>query len=326
MKSIEKADIKKGTRVLVRVDWNVPIGENGEILDASRIEVSLKTIEYIKNKGGTPIVASHFGREGTSIEPVIDFAKENYSILEDGVEFLENLRKNSGEESNSEEFAKELADKADIYINEAFSVSHRKHASIVGVSKFLTSFAGFRFLEEYQNLSEVFNPKHPFLLILGGAKFETKLPLVQKFLDIADNIFIGGALAVKVLEMPASPTGREIADNSKIILPIGDITALDANRETLEKLNEKIKEAEFILWNGPLGNYEKGFVAGTTALARMLAKSNIKIILGGGDTLAVINKDIKKEISSHGFISTAGGAMLDFLANETLPGIEALNS
>jgi phosphoglycerate kinase len=120
--------------------------------------------------------------------------------------------------------------------------------------------------------------------------------------------------------------GSPIADNPKIIFPVGEIDALDANTETLEILNDKIKEAEFILWNGPLGNYEKGFVAGTVALARMLAESEAHIILGGGDTLAMLKPEIKNQISSHGFISTSGGAMLDFLANGTLPGIEALQA
>ena len=309
--------------MLVRVDWNVPVNGLDEVQDGSRIEATLSTIEYIKNKGGAVIIASHFGRAGDSIQPVIDFAKENYSILAKNVEFLENLRLNPGEEANSEDFAKELASKADIYVNEAFSVSHRAHASIVGVPKFLPPYAGLRFLEEYENLSAAFNPEHPFLFILGGAKFETKLPLVEKFLQIADDIFIGGALAAKASEMNNS-TGNPIVDNPKIILPVGDIAALDANTETLEILNEKIKEAKFILWNGPLGNYEKGFVAGTVALARMLAESGTKVILGGGDTLALLKPEIKKDISSHGFISTSGGAMLDFLANGTLPGIEAL--
>jgi phosphoglycerate kinase len=143
--------------------------------------------------------------------------------------------------------------------------------------------------------------------------------LVEKFLNIADEIFIGGANS-----LPAS--GMSFCHNSKIIFPIGDIAALDANTETLEVLNEKVKEAKFILWNGPLGNYEKGFVAGTIALARMMAESNAKVIVGGGDTLALIKPEIKNQISSHGFISTAGGAMLEFLANGALPGIEALNS
>jgi phosphoglycerate kinase len=318
IKSIEEANIKEGTRVFVRVDWNIPMTENGEVADSSRIEVSLKTIEYIKNKGGVPIVASHFGREGDSIEPVINFAKKNYSILSEGVEFLENLRIDKREEENSEEFAKELASKADIYINEAFSVSHREHASIVKLPKLLPAYVGFRFLEEYQKLSEAFKPEHPFLFILGGVKFETKLPLVKKFLEIADDVFVGGALASKASEMP------EISENSKVTFPVGDIAAMDANTETLAVLAEKVANAKFILWNGPLGNYEKGFIAGTTALARMLAESEARVIIGGGDTLATVGKETKAEISSHGFISTSGGAMLDFLANGTLPGIEAL--
>jgi len=324
MKSIEEANIKEGMRVLVRVDWNVPLTESGEVADTSRIEAALQTIEYIKNKGGTPVVISHFGRSGDSLDPVINFACKRYLILVDGVEFLENLRKNPGEEGNSEEFAKELASKADIYVNEAFSVSHRTHASIVGVPKFIPAYAGFSFLKEFKNLSGVFNPGHPFLFILGGAKFETKLPLVEKFLQIADDVFIGGALAVKASEMSDS-RGTPIADNPKIIFPIGDIAAMDANSETLDLLSEKIKQAKFILWNGPLGNYEKGFVAGTVALSRMLAESGAEVIVGGGDTLATVKTEIKDKISSHGFISTAGGAMLDFLAKGTLPGIEALN-
>jgi phosphoglycerate kinase len=319
MQSIEEAEIKEGTRVFVRVDWNVPVNESGEVVDASKIEASLKTIEYIKNKGGVPVVASHFGREGDSIEAVINFAKRKYIVLAEGVEFLENLRIDKREEENDEGFAKELANKADIYVNEAFPVSHRAHASIVGVPKILPHFAGFRFLEEFQNLSEAFNPEHPFLFILGGAKFETKLPLVQKFLEVADDIFIGGALAVKASEM-------EIASNPKIIFPVGDIAGLDANTETLEILKEKIKAAKFILWNGPLGNYEKGFIAGTNALARMLAESSAKLMIGGGDTLATVSPETECDITGHGFISTAGGAMLDFLAKGTLPGIEALNT
>lgn len=318
MQSIEQANINNGTRVFVRVDWNLPINEAGVPTDFSRVEASLKTIEYIKNKGGVPVIASHFGREGDSIEPVINFARSKYIVLAEGCEFLENLRINKREEGNDEGFARELANKAEIYVNEAFSVSHREHASVVGVPKLLPHFAGFRFLEEVKKLSEAFHPEHPFLFILGGAKFETKLPLVEKFLETADDIFIGGALAVKANEMP------EIANNSKIIFPAGDIAALDANTETLEILQEKIKNARFVLWNGPLGNYEKGFIAGTNALARMLAESSARLIVGGGDTLAVVSPETECDITGHGFISTAGGAMLDFLAKGTLSGIEAL--
>src|SRR3989344_9388590 len=222
MLSIEKAEIRAGTKVLVRVDWNLPLTEAGTVADASRIEFSLKTIEYIKSKGGQPIIASHFGRQGDSLAPVINFAQNNYPALAEGVEFLENLRKNNGEEENNEEFARELAGGADIYVNEAFSVSHRNHASIVSLPKFLPSFAGFRFLEECQKLSEAFEPERPFLVIFGGAKLETKLPLVEKFLNIADSVFVGGAMVPKAME-----TGLD--SNPKIILPLGNPQALDAN-------------------------------------------------------------------------------------------------
>jgi phosphoglycerate kinase len=341
IKSIEEAEIIEGTIVLIRTDWNVPI-KDGIILDASRIEASVKTINFVLEKGGKVIVLSHLGDGADSLEIVakeaekffpntkVKFVRDPWNNSSaDGKKVLENLKCGEVavlenlrfwmEKENDEDFAKKLADFGDIYVNEAFPCSHRVHTSIVLLPKLLPHYAGFRFMEEYKNLSEIFNPEHPFFFILGGAKFDTKLPLVEKFLSIADDIFIGGANA-----LPAS--GQAIANNSKIIFPVGDIAALDANIETLEVLNEKIKEAKFILWNGPLGNYEKGFVAGTVALARMLADSPAKVIIGGGDTLALIKPEIKNQISSGGFISTAGGAMLEFLANGTLPGIEALDT
>jgi len=341
IRSIKEAEIIEGTIVLIRTDWNVPV-ENGQILDTSRIEATLPTINFALSKGAKVIIMSHLGDGNDSLEMVakaaekffpetkIRFVRDPWNASSpDGRIALENLRSGEvavlenlrfwAEKENDEDFAQKLAGLGDIYVNEAFPCSHRKHTSIVAVPKLLPHFAGFRFLEEYQKLSEAFEPKHPFLFILGGLKFETKLPLVEKFLKIADDIFIGGALAVKASTM-------DIATDSKIIFPVGEIEALDANNETLEMLAGKIKEAKFVLWNGPLGNYEKGFLAGTIALARMLAESKAKIILGGGDTLAVLKPEIKKEISAHGFISTAGGAMLDFLANGTLPGIEALQN
>ncbi|MFA6269698.1 MAG: phosphoglycerate kinase [Candidatus Paceibacterota bacterium] len=341
IKLITEAEIIEGTIVLVRTDWNVPV-KDGQVLDTSRIEASLKTINYILEKGGKVIVMSHLGDGSDSLEVVakeaekffpdrrVRFVRDPWNVSSpDGKKALGDLRNGElavmenlrfwMEKENDECFAKQLAGFADIYVNEAFPCSHRKHTSIVEITKFLPSFAGFKFLEEFQKLSEVFNPEHPFFFVLGGLKFETKLPLIEKFLQIADNIFIGGALAVKAKTMP-------IADNAKIIFPVGDIEAMDANPETLAVLKTHIDNAKFVLWNGPLGNYEKGFKEGTIALVEMLAQSKAKVVLGGGDTLAVLNPEIKDQILNHGFISTAGGAMLDFLANGTLPGIEALNT
>jgi len=330
-----------GTRVLVRVDWNVPV-KDGVILDNSRIEASVKTINYILGKGGKAIILSHLGDGADSLEIVVREAEKFFPDVSvkfvrdpwnassaDGKMALEYLSNGSiaiienvrfwMEKENDECFANKLAEFADIYVNEAFSVSHRHHTSVVKLAELLPHFAGFNFLNEYKELSRAFEPAHPFLFILGGAKFDTKLPLVEKFLNIADDIFIGG-----LNDLPAS--GMAFADNPKILLTIGDINALDANTETLDLLAAKIKEAKMILWNGPLGDYEKGFVAGTVALARMLSESNAKVIIGGGDTLGLIKPEIKEKIASHGFVSTAGGAMLDFLANGTLPGIEALKN
>ncbi len=309
MKSIKEATNLSGKRVLVRVDWNVPI-INGEVFDDFRIAKSLETINYLVEAGAKVTLCTHLEPEELSTEPLKKFVPE-------GAELLENLRKNAGEKSNSEEFAKELASKADIFVNEAFSVSHREHASIVLLPKLLPSFAGLNFIKEVSELSKAFNPKHPFLFILGGAKFETKLPLVKKFQNIADDIFIAGANA-----KPAQDAG--FGEMPNITLPVGDVTATDLTEENLEILKERISKAEFIVWNGPLGKYEEGLKEGTLKLAQILGDSGKEVMVGGADTLAAI-----KELGifdKFSFVSSGGGAMLDFLANETLVGIEALNS
>lgn len=338
MKSIKEAEIGHGTKVLIRADWNLPISDVGEILDTSRLVATKETIDLVLNAGGSAIVMSHFGEQKESIIRVVTEAQKLFPknevifvadpFNEEGraklaalsigqIVVLENLRFWLGEKDNDPQFAKDLASLAHLYVNEAFPVSHRRHASLVGVPKFLPHFAGLHFMKEFEKLSEVFNPEHPFLFILGGAKFETKLPLVEKFLNIADEIFIGGEIAFHVLSSP-------IAGNPKVVLPVGDLTALDANQETLEMLGRKIARAKFIVWNGPLGNYENGYKNGTLGLAKLLADSQAKVIVGGGDTLAAI-KELDSEKSFY-FISTAGGAMLDFLSSGTLPGIEALDS
>ena len=186
---------------------------------------------------------------------------------------------------------------------------------MVGVPKFLPSYVGFYFLKEVEHLSRAWNPPHPFFFILGGAKPETKLPLVGEFLNMADEIFIGGALA-----KPASETS--LAQNPRIFFPKGDLAALDANTKTLDMLKEKIDKAKFILWNGPLGNYENGYDRGTKDLAKILAGCNAEVVVGGGDTEECISSlGIKERFA---WVSLAGGAMLEFLARRTLPAIEAL--
>ena len=369
-KTILEAGDLEGKRVIVRIDWNVPL-EKGHVVDDFRIRQSLETISHLSKAGAKVILITHIeSKETDSLLYVYEHASTLLSLefcdevvgekaiscvsgLKNGdVLLLENLRKNDGEKENTREFALALADLADMYVNEAFSVSHREHASIVGIPKLLPSFAGLQFTEEVKRLSKAFYPKHPFLFILGGAKFDTKIPLIEKFLHIADSIFVGGALAQNFFKELGENVGDSLVSSGtyglaekyktgKIFLPsdmvikggdgmgvdtinhmgTGDVI-LDAGPRTLEVLRTKIHESQSILWNGPLGNYELGNKEGTLTLAKILAESGKETIVGGADTLASI-----KELGLYekfSFVSTGGGAMLDFLSSGSLPGIDAL--
>lgn len=360
-----------GKKILLRVDFNVPI-KKGKITDDFRIKKSLPTINYLREKGAKIILVSHIENEETpSLKPVFEYLlktglkisfvedftkKDGEKVLESmkngDIVLLENIRIFEGEKKNDLMFAKKLSSLAEIYVNDSFSVSHRSHASIVGVPKFLPSYAGLLFEDEVKNLLLALKPPHPFIFILGGAKFETKIPLIEKFLKIADKIFVGGALANDLFKAKGSAVGKSlvsgthidfsnIISNNKIILP-GDLTVKTKNGQVIKNINEVgdediivdvgsktisnfsklIEDAKFILWNGPLGLYEDGFKKGTLGLAKVIADSDATSIIGGGDTTAAI-AELKNE-DKFSFISTGGGAMLDFLANETLPGIKAL--
>ena len=265
---------------------------------------------------------------------------------------LENLRRETGEKKNSPSFARALSRYGEFYVNDAFSVSHREHASIVGITKYLPGYAGLQFVTEIENLSKVFTPKHPFLFILGGAKFETKIPLIKKYLRGADNIFIGGAIAndffkARGYEVGTSLTGPAnfqiplLMKSKSLILPIDvevnknsknrfinptdvlpDENIVDIGPKSIENLKELINKAGLILWNGPLGKYENGFGGATEEVLKIISKSKAYSVIGGGDTAALITKlKIEDKI---GFVSTGGGATLDFLSKGTLPGIRVL--
>lgn len=369
-KTIKDIENLRGKKALLRLDLNVPTA-NGALRDDFRIKKSMATLNFLRDNGAKTIIISHIeSAETKSLKPIyehlskffsVEFFKDYFSeetknaadkMNEGDLILLENLRIYEGEEKNSEHFAGQLASLGEIYINDAFSVSHRRHASIVGVPKFLPSFAGILFEEEVANLSSAFNPEHPFLFILGGVKFETKMPLIEKFLKLADYVFVGGALANDFFKEKGYETGmsvlspkkfnlEKISASEKLLLPIDVVVKnnqgvfikrpsqmlkedkiLDDGPETISILEKKISQSKFVLWNGPLGDYEKGFKEGTVELARAIARCRAKSIIGGGDTLAVVSKmNLENKFS---FISTGGGAMLDFLANETLPGIEAL--
>lgn len=372
MKSIKEIGILKGKRVLVRVDFNVPMKED-KIVDDFRIRAALPTITYLQKKGAIVIIVAHIGDDGSkSLAPVFlrlkklisdvkfvpssifsDETKKILTSLKNGeVALLENVRREDGEKKNSPSFARGLSRFADIYVNDAFSVSHRAHASVVGVAKCLPGYAGLQLLDEVSSLSKAFNPKHPFLFILGGAKFETKIPLIKKFLRSADDVFIGGAIANDFLKGKGYEVGTSLVGgpNSQIksffksknlIIPtdvivekngksrnaksndvLSDECILDIGKDSTVQLEDLIKKAKFILWNGPLGKYESGFGGATEDILKTISKSEAMSIVGGGDTVSLITKlKLKDKI---GFVSTGGGATLDFLATGTLPGIKAL--
>ncbi len=341
----------RGKFVLVRVDFNV-LNEKGKIEDDYRIKRTLPAINFLKKKGVKIILISHLSDgHGKSLRPVAEFLKikflpgKNFGSLRKRIGkmkngeivLLENLRNFKGEEENGKKFAEELSGLADVYINEAFSASHRNHASIVGIPKYLPSYAGLLFQEELKHLRSAFHPKRPFLLILGGIKFKTKLGVLDKFIKIADKVFVGGALANNFLKMRGIDIGKsafdksinikKYLDNPKIILPIDfrkeNGAILDCGPKTVKMLKKLISQSKFILWNGPLGDIEKkGFEKGTVETAKAIARSRAKSIVGGGDTIGVLEE--LNILHKFTFVSTAGGAMLEFLAKGTLPGIEAL--
>ncbi|MBI4121082.1 MAG: phosphoglycerate kinase [Parcubacteria group bacterium] len=371
--SLKDAKDLKGKRVLLRADFNLPIID-GEVRDDFRLKKALPTIEFLIERGAEVIILSHHSDSSQTLHPVARrlnkefptyFVDDIYNKAEftkahdiDGrgkkhVIFCENLRKWPGEKGNDATFAKHLAALGDVYVNDAFSASHRKHASVVILPTLLPSYAGMLFGAEVEALSRAFTPEHPFLFILGGAKTATKLPLAVKFLPLADTVFIGGALANTFFKKMGHEIGRSVCEemdkevslllkSEKLALPTDVLVnnedgvftkkpnevlpgdkILDAGPETVNSLKKGIRKAVFVLWNGPLGAYEEeGFAHTTETLIQTLADSDAYSVVGGGDTVAVISRMGLE--NKFGFLSTAGGAMLDFLAHRTLPGIEAL--
>ncbi|MBN1162850.1 phosphoglycerate kinase [Patescibacteria group bacterium] len=323
MKSIVEANISNRTKVFVRGDLDVPI-ENGIIIDTTRLENMSDTITFILEKNGHPIIGGHMGRPGgvykknLSTKQLTSYFDKKYGG--GNYELLENLRFNKGEEENTEEYAKDLADLADLYVNECFSTSHRNHASFIGITKYLPSYGGFRLQKEVTTLERIFKkPKRPLVVIIGGAKIKDKEPVVTNFIGIADYILLGGKVALD--------WHTEIPDN--LMLPVDSAeNSMDIGNNTMDKYTKIISQAKTILWAGPLGKYEEDkYFAGSKTIAQAIAKTtkdnNAFSVVGGGDTLACIEKaGVRDSIS---FISSGGSAMLKFLAEGTLIGLEALN-
>lgn len=389
IRKIDQLELR-GKKVLIRVDFNVPLDEKNHITDDTRILLSLQTIRFVSERGGKVILASHLGRpKGKrdlkySLTPVAErlsqllekkvvlthdcigeeVQKEIERLGEGEILLLENLRFHPEEEKNETGFAKALASLCDVYINDAFGAAHRAHASTEGITHYVKSVAaGFLMMKEIENLEKVLvNPSKPYVAILGGAKVSDKIGVIESLLDRVTTLLIGGGMAYTFLKAKGFQVGRSLVEEDQIefskdmiqkakgkinlILPSDHIVAerieaqakgetvrseripfnwicLDIGPETIKIFSDEIQPAKTIFWNGPMGVFEvEPFSHGTFAIAKAIAESSAFSIVGGGDTVAAVNKAGVADRIGH--ISTGGGASLEFLEGKKLPGIEAL--
>ena len=395
VKTIDDISLQ-GKKVFVRVDFNVPLDADGSVTDETRINAALPTIKELQSKGAKIILASHLGRpkgnriESMSLAPVAPLLAKKLgsavlflddcvgekiesavdSLQEGQVALLENLRFHQGETGNDDVFASKLANLADIYVNDAFGTAHRAHASTYGVPSLLSEkVSGYLIAKELEFLGEKTNePSRPFVVILGGAKVSDKITVIDKLLDKADSIIIGGAMAYtfalangkKVGDSLCEPDKVDLAKSAlakaqqkgvKFLLPVdtlitnsldfdaksigeskvveGDIPdgweGVDIGPKSIELYQNAISGAETILWNGPMGVFEiEASSKGTFAVAETVAESSAVSIIGGGDSVKAINRSgYSKDVT---FMSTGGGASLEFLEGKELPGVSILDT
>jgi len=306
--------------VLLRLDLDLPV-LNGE-LDLSRLETGLLSLKHLLDKGVQHVrVIGHRGRpEGKkvralSLKPVEAALKARLSSEQaKRVEVLENLRFDAREEANDPSLAKELAKGSGLFVNDAFASSHREHTSIVGVPAILPSVIGLHFESELKHLHVAEQPNRPFIVLIGGAKIETKLPLITRMCEKADVVLVGGKL-IQELEHHALA-------HRKLIRGKLDESGLDISQDTVSQFERFFAMAKTIVWNGPMGKVEDGHLFGTQAMVTALKKSNVPIIIGGGDTEVYLDSELTSK--SNVFVSSGGGAMLTYLSQGTVVGLEAI--
>ncbi|MBQ3784901.1 MAG: phosphoglycerate kinase [Alphaproteobacteria bacterium] len=378
-------DSVRGKYVLLRDDFNVQI-ENGKIVDSFRIDASMPTIKHLISNGARVVICAHLGRpkgkhdDSLSLRPIAEYM--NIPFIDDCLKkdflrdmkngdlvLMENLRFYKGEEENDDSFAKKLAEGFDIYVNDAFAVSHRAAASTVGITKYLPSFAGDLLVSEIENISNVMEkPEHPFIAFVGGAKVSSKIGVLKKLVTIADKVVVGGAMGTTFNFAFGAPVGNslyepEMADTvmeimniakqngCEVLLPLDkgvgktfdknakrenrdvdkikdDDVIIDDGDKTIARNHEVLENAKTVVWNGTFGMAEWGDVWGKSsfALARDLAHftkiGKIKSIVGGGETVAALDAiGVHKDMT---YVSTGGGAFLEFIEGKELPGIAAL--
>ena len=388
LNTVKEADLK-GKRVLIRVDFNVPV-KNGVVTDATRIKAALPTINYILDNGASLVVMSHYGRpkgqknmdfsmapiraefekllgKPVKLAPDVigeEVEKEVKALKPGEVLLLENVRFYPDEEKNGEEFAKTLASYGDLYVNDAFGTAHRAHASTEGVSHFLPAYAGFLIEKEVKFMAPLLeNPEHPFVAVIGGSKVSSKISVLESLVKTCDTIVIGGGMAYTFLKVLGHSVGTSLVEDDyqetakaflaaaekkgvKVILPVDHVCAdkfdenatpvavdsvdipeglmgLDIGPKTVALIVSEMKSAKNVVWNGPMGVFEfSAFAKGTEAVAKALAESDAISVVGGGDSVAAINKFGLASQISH--VSTGGAASLEFLEGKVLPGIKAL--
>ena len=392
MKSIKDQNDLNQKKVLLRLDLNVPL-ENGKISDTTRINKILPTIKFLLKNNAKIIILSHVGRprgkivNELSLKPICEDLKSKidtniklitknlkeinsidlFSNPNEKVVMLENLRFYKEEEENNNDFAKHLSSLADIYVNDAFSCSHREHASISSVAKFLPSYSGLQLSAEVNALNKITSEiKRPITCIIGGSKISTKINIIKNLISKFDNIVIVGAMANNILKYKGYSIGKSINENNcdkiveeifnlskkegcKIIYPqdvivgknlesspktkdlnnvLKDEMILDIGPKTIKTINDIIEASNTVLWNGPAGYFENpDYAKGSFEIAKKIVKKNkaktIYSVVGGGDTVAVLNNmDL---VNNFNFVSTAGGAFLEYLEGKELPGIKVLN-
>lgn len=384
-RSVRDLDVRD-KRVLVRVDFNVPI-KDGKVTDDTRIKRALPTIRYLLSEGAHPVLISHLGRpkgerdpkyamdpvaehlEGllgapvlkldAAVGPEVEDELENWNG--EGVVLLENSRFYTGETKNDPELARHLANLADVYVNDAFGAAHRAHATTVGIAECLPAAAGLLLVEEIDYLDSVLKtPERPFVAILGGAKVSDKLGVIESLLGVADSLLIGGAMCFTFFKAKGLEVGNSLVEDDyleeakrlvdeagdKLLLPADVVIVekmeagaesrvvevdgipegwmgLDVGPATVESFRERISAAKTIFWNGPMGVFEiDAFAKGTEGVARAVAESGATSVVGGGDSVAAVTKlGLEDEMS---FISTGGGASLEYVEGKELPGVAAL--
>jgi phosphoglycerate kinase len=392
MRSIKNEIHLNGKKILLRLDLNVPL-ENGKITDTTRIDKIIPTINFLLKKNAKIIILSHMGRpkgkikNELSLKPLCESLKdklnENIKLITKNLNeinssdlfndqdrkivMLENLRFYEEEEKNNSEFAKHLASLGDIYVNDAFSCSHRAHASIFEITKFLPSYAGFQLSLEINALTKITSEiKKPITCIIGGSKISTKINIIKNLIPKFNNIVIVGGMANNILKYKGHNIGKSIQEDNcdriieeiftlskkegcKIIYPLDvavsrdlngsseikglndvleDELILDIGPKSIKNINNIIEESSTILWNGPTGYFENpNFAKGSIEIAKKIIEKNksntIYSVVGGGDTVALLNS--MGAVNNFNFVSTAGGAFLEYLEGKELHGIKALN-